>query len=214
MKKKIIITVVVLLFVVLGYRTWYVLSQNSETSVPVDTAPTPTPIEELATWEDQSEFTFQYPKSLTVDPHEEDTENYAHVELTSASHGGGIIVWAKDTTSDTIDAWITKEKYEGAIDTTLGEEAAKKVLVMNTGNESPPMIIAAIHNGYLYEIEYRQTDVFADKAYWDSVFERMSTSFAFSDAQKESLDSTQPPAGASTDSTGGEESIEEEEVIE
>ncbi|MCJ7739779.1 hypothetical protein MUP32_00480, partial [Candidatus Microgenomates bacterium] len=34
--------------------------------------PTPLPAEELAEWVDQSEFSIKYPKSLKLDPHEED----------------------------------------------------------------------------------------------------------------------------------------------
>ena len=51
---------------------------------------------QLVVWDDPAGFTFEYPQDLKVDKHDEDKENYAHVELTSPGRQGRVIVWAKD----------------------------------------------------------------------------------------------------------------------
>ena len=84
----------------------YLLSkQNKPTTPVVEVQPNPTPVVELTTWTDQSEYSFQYPKDLTINPHDEDELNYSHVELTQPSHPGSIILWTKDTTAKDMEAW-------------------------------------------------------------------------------------------------------------
>src|SRR3990167_11111285 len=100
MNKGKIILLTFLIIIVLGLAgggIYYKYQSATKIAIPVDnTQPTPIPEEELATWTDQSEFSFQYPKSLKLNPHDEDTENYAHVELTSSTYPGNLIIWVKD----------------------------------------------------------------------------------------------------------------------
>ena len=48
----------------------------------------------LLSWDDPAGFTFQYAEGLTVNKHDEDKDNYAHLEITNASQPGKLIVWA------------------------------------------------------------------------------------------------------------------------
>lgn len=148
-------------------------SQKKGKAVVIPVSPTPVVVEEKTTWNDQSGFSFQYPKSLTLNPHDEDKENYAHLELTSATHSGNLIIWAKDTTAATIADFVKIKKIEGAIDTTLGGETAKKVLDPDTKQ----IIISTIKNGYLYQIEVNLTD----SEYWNPIFNDISSSFKFNE---------------------------------
>jgi hypothetical protein len=135
--KKIFLTILllgVLGSVGAGTYYWRVASQKSVvTEVSMLVSPTPA-VEEIALWEDQAGFTFSYPKSLKSNIHEEDTQNYAHIEFTHPDHSGSIIVWAKDTTAVDATAWIKSEKtFVGAtiLDTTFADMEGKKLLVTN-----------------------------------------------------------------------------------
>jgi hypothetical protein len=178
-------------------------SGKKETTVSVSVSPTPVTVEEKTTWKDQSGFTVQYPISLRLNPHDEDKENYAHLELTSATHSGSLIVWAKDTTAATIADFVKIKKIEGAIDTTLGGETAKKVLDPDTKQ----IVISAIKNGYLYQVEVSPTD----GEYWNQVFSDVSSSFKFNNEEKAQNTAAQPEVsdeGQGDYIGGGEEVIE------
>ena len=59
--------------------------KNGKTEI-VSITPTPVIVEEKTAWDDQSGFTIQYPISLKLNSHNEDKDNYAHLEFTSATH--------------------------------------------------------------------------------------------------------------------------------
>ena len=63
-------------------------------------------IEDMVTWKDEAGFSFQYPKGLATNKHEEDNQNYAHVELTSPDHKGSVIVWVQDPFLLGLLGWI------------------------------------------------------------------------------------------------------------
>lgn len=173
--------------------------------------PTSTPAEESATWDDQAEFSFQYPKSLSLNPHPEDQENYAHVELTSATHSGSLVVWTKDTTAENIDDWAKQTKTQNAIDSTLGGEPAKKI---STNEENKKLTTTVIRNGYLYQIEVILADLPDRQAgfdFWNKVYETVSSSFKFTSSQDKQREDIQNEV---EQEIGGEEVIEEEEIIE
>ncbi len=135
----------------------------------------PTPLlesQEMATWVDQSEFSFQYPKNLKLNPHDEDEENYAHIELSSATNAGNLVIWVKDTEASDIDEWVKQIKAKNAIDSTLGGEMAKKILITN-GTQK--ITVATIRNGYLYQIDVELTDA----AFWNKIYETVVSSFKF-----------------------------------
>lgn len=208
MKKKLFVFFLILgISLVIGgvsffaYRTMYASSQSSPLSQKVEFSPSPPNV--LITWEDQAQFSFQYPKSLSIDPHDEDQENYAHVELTNSSHPGRLIVWTKDSTASDIEQWLKKEKTENALDTTLGEEKAKKILI---SEEKKRLITSAIRDGYLYQIEVDLDE----EGYWNNVYDTISSSFQFTSEK-----TTQNSQTTSEGTPSGEEgNWVDEEIIE
>jgi len=208
-RKKLIITLlaaaILLVVLILGIYIRFKITQKAVSPVS-NIKPTLSAVEELTTWSDPAEFSFRYPKSLTVDPHDEDKKNYAHVELTSATHPGNLIVWVKDTAAKDIEDWVKQTKLQGAIDSTLGGEAAKKVL---TTDEPRSMTTTVIYGGYLYQIEVNLTDF----DFWNKIYETVSSSFKFVPAKEETSKEAIPEQGTQDQNTG-EEEFTEEEVIE
>jgi len=158
-----------------GYYFWQTKKQVvSPVSRQASVSATPIQ-EELVVWEDPSEFFFSYPKGLKLNPHDEDQKNYAHLELTSDTYPGRIILWAKDTNETSIDNWAKKNDAEGAIDTTLGDESAIKILITDPNQK---IITSALHNGYLYQVEGEMGD-----DYWKKVYGNILTSYKFTTAK-------------------------------
>lgn len=205
MTKKIIIFILLFIFIIGGLiGGFYFRNRIASQTVPFGSniLPTPTIAEELTTWKDQSGFSFQYPKSLKLDPHEEDQENYAHLELTSATFSGSLIVWAKDTTAEDIEGWIKQKKIENAFDSNLGGEKAKKILTSDNVNKAN---ISTIYEDYLYQIEANLSD-----DYWNKVYETVSSSFHF--ISEDNQNKVQAPQEQSP--ADGEGEIIEEEIVE
>lgn len=160
-----------------------VVSPTTTTAV----AATPTPKQfDLTTWNDEAGFSFQYPKELSVNKHEEDPNNYAHVELTNPNHPGKIIVWASDATK----SWPPDGGT--VIDTTLAGLPAKKVLVTTPFKT---LSIGTISDGLLFNVEATLTD----SEYWIRVQDTIVGSFAFTDN--------------SPDAAAQQPSADEEEVV-
>lgn len=184
----------------------FVLSRQKNSVAPVvETQPTPTPIVELTTWKDQSEYSFQYPKDLILNPHEEDQENYSHIELTSSSHPGNIISWTKDTTAKDIESWVKQQKISSALDTTLGNISAKKVL----GTDTTAMTITTVKDGYLYQIEAN----LADAGYWNPILDTIVSSYAFT-GNLPAADGQSAQSAPAVDSVSSDVEYEGEEIIE
>ena len=182
-----------------GSNSW----KEQPQTVILPTSP-PQEKEETAQWIDQSEFRFDYPKSLSLNPHPEDKVNYAYVELTSSVHPGNLIVWTKDTSADTIDVWAKNEKIQGAIDSTLDGYPAIKVL--RTG-EADTILTSTIRNGYLYQIETR----LVDKDYWSKIYDGVISSFAFISSAQDTDKTSATDTSTSSEYT---EDYVDEEVIE
>lgn len=213
MNKKLIISALIASVVVItavgGGYIYYVKNQKSVSPL-ADVQPTQAPVEATDTWTDPAQFSFRYPKSLTLNPHREDQENYAHVELSSATHSGSLIVWVKDTNADTIDNWVTQEKVKGAFDTTLDNVPARKVVI---GTQTNKLIISAINGGYLYQIEFLLPDGVNgdDRDYWNKVLNGVTSSFKFTpskDSDTSNLRTSQTDQGSSDTGGGDEEVIE------
>lgn len=172
---------------------------------------TPSPVaEEMVTWDDPAEFSFQYPKSLVLNSHNEDQINFAHVELTSATHAGSLVVWVKDTNENNMETWAKKEKLTGVIDTTLGGEPAKKELI------NPPssrvvskLIVSTLRNGYLYQIDVTLDD--AD--FWNRTFDTIATTFKFN-SSVENVNQKQAPGTSSDQGSTDIGGSADEEIIE
>jgi len=207
-KKVVIICLGLLSIVIIGAVSYKIFLRPTIVSpIGSEILPTPTVVEPLVLWQDQSEFSFRYPASLKLDPHDEDKENYAHIEITSASHSGNLIIWTKDTQASDNDDWIKKEKIQGAIDTVLASIPAKKFL---SGGDPKILTTIVVRNGYLYQIEAK----LSDSEYWNKVYETVTSSFEFTQIEKEA--STKNTTNGSTfgQESAGEEIFEGEEVIE
>lgn len=152
------------------------------------------PSPELISWIDQADFRFDYPKDVTVNSHEEDKQNYAHVELSSSNHPGGVIVWVKDVVNNDIEKYLQKENVGNLIETTLGEEEAKKGI---SQTDTTKITIALIHDGYLYQVDGN----LQDNSYWKGIFDQVISSFQF--IQPTQAPDTSNGTNASDDSETG-----------
>lgn len=193
------------------------MAGNKKSSKPIVTVTSavPTPARELATWTDQAGFTFQYPKELSVNKHDEDTDNYAHVELTNAEHPGSIIVWAKDSQWSDVESWIKSDKrFANATiaDTVLGGQPGKKLLIAGPQQER---IASTISDKILFTIEGK----LIDSVYWSGVDEAIISSFVFASssttksATNASKDSSENALSPSDDLGGDGGPVDEQEVL-
>lgn len=190
--------------VVTGVLVFYLKFKSGPFISPASNiTPTPTISEELTTWSDPAQFKFDYPKSISLNPHNEDQENYAHVELTSATHSGNLIIWVKDTTAATIEKWVTQQKIKDALDSSLDNVPAKKVLITGDVNK---LTISAIQGGYLYQVEVN----LADSDFWNKILDKVTSSFKFTPTEGNTNQ------GQGTASSGDQESEVggDEELIE
>lgn len=173
--------------VVVGTGVYFFQRKSSVITPGEAVAPTPTPKVELTLWTDPAGFSFQYPKGLSVNNHEEDNENYAHVELTSKDHPGKIIVWASDPPAKKVDPNAL------TLDTTLGGESAKKSMIGDT------IVVTTNVDSLVFSVEATVTD----KDYWSGVSDTVVGSFAFV---------VDAPAAAGSAASSGD-SFDEEEVV-
>ncbi len=206
--KKLIIAIVIGVIILISLTLFvYVRYQDYQRRMnPVSqVTPTPEVVEEMATWTDQSGFSVEYPKNLTLNPHDEDNENYAHIELTSATYSGSLIMWAKDTTAVDIEDYAKKSKALSYIDTTLGGEPAKKLLQTDI---SKKITTSVIKDGYLYQIE---ADL-KDSEYWNKTFDKVSASFKFGTNELKNEENN--TSASSNEETSGGDFGGDEEVIE
>lgn len=153
----------------------------------------------LVTWEDPAGFSFDYPGDLDTDPHEEDEENYAHLEFSADDHPGSIIIWMKDTTYKMIDDWAEKESEaasEQIFDTTLDGHEAKRVMFADGR-----ILTAALDQEVIVLVEMLP----GDHQFWTPIYDQIVSSFKFIPLPTKAL---QPQTG------GTNEIWEEEEVIE
>jgi hypothetical protein len=182
----------------LGSKPQYTLQKT------VSVSPSPTPSQELLIWDDPAGFSFKYPKGVTINNHDEDQINYAHIEITNPVYKGRIIVWAKDTVATTIADWLKKEpslKDAVSIDTTFGGNEAKKVMVKVPTSKQ---ITATLDEDILVMVE---TEL--DDAYWQQVNDGIVESFTFGVSKKDD-----GVGGASTATEEPQAAADEEESIE
>lgn len=199
---KRILMIVAVIVIVAGVYLFGYKKQASivTTETIISVSPTPTP-QELLTWTDQAGFTFQYPKDVTVDKHDEDQENYAHIEMTHKDQPGTIIIWAKDTTAADSAGWVKKEKSLSGgtvFDTSLGGISGKKVLL-----STPKKVIVSgvIDEGVVFYVE----GSFQDSPYWTNAYDTITSSFTFVKEKQTA------PAGTGAGDGGA---VDEEVVVE
>ena len=204
-KKSIMIVAGVLaVLLIIGGGVWFLRSRRTSSLISPAGELGPEAEVKLATWEDQAGFSFSYPENIEIDPHEEDTENYAHLELTS-DHPGEIIIWCQDTTYADIEDWAEEElEEEGQVfDTELGGEPAKKVAYL----EPKKMVTATIDVDALVLIEMLPDE----EGYWQGVHDQILSSFVFIPLEGEEAVAPGPWEG---EGGAGGIIVEPEEVIE
>jgi len=202
-KKKIfLITGILVGLVVVGALVYkFVLKkEDSEPISPASQISAPQVLEpQLTVWEDPAGFTFSYPENLEVDPHEEDDENYAHVELTALDQDGGIIVWMKDTAYSTADLWLENEEEivdEQAFDTTLGDHDGKKVMFANG-----KLLTMALDGEVVVLVEMSV----GDNRFWQPIYDQIIQSFEFVPLETEAPQAPAKSAGSGVSGGGAGE---------
>lgn len=181
------------------------LQNKSEVEITVPTK-LPQTTMDLMTWKDQAGISFQYPKELTTNKHDEDQDNYAHIEFINKDHPGSVIVWVKDVPAKVYDAagWVKSErKFVDApvFDATLSGKLAKRVLVTTP---KKMMVIGTVSEDLLYIIEAS----LEDSDYWTKVSDSISKTFTITPQAASSAPSS------TSDTSGGDEAVDEEEVVE
>ena len=218
MKKPVVIVIIGgLLLGCLGAGAYVYVSQKTSATVEVTGANvTPTPAMTLLTWDDPSGFTMKYPDTVTVNKHDEDQVNYAHVELSNPAHPGGIIVWVKDlpkNVTNTLSWGKMAATPSSAIsfDTTLGGQPAQKILVSGAVKQQS---VGIVYDGVVWSIEA----ALADEPYWQQVYDVITKSFAFKPLSgSDSAAESQPASsggGAAAPAADTSSSVDEEEVLE
>lgn len=179
-------------------------------SLPQSGVPQAVGLKANLTWNDPAGFTFQYPDGLTIDKHDEDKENYAHIEMTNKDHPGNVIVWAKDTNASDVTAWVrTEKRFKDAniLDTTLGDKPAKKILLVSP---SSTLIVGAIDDAILFTVE-AQLD---EEGYWSNVHDQITKSFVFTPLAGEKQNTSSGDSSGNQSSVTEEATVDEEEIIE
>lgn len=207
MKKVIVAVGILFLLSALSAGSWYFWQRrvaSSETS-PLITASSASENKKNLTWDDPAGFTLQYSPDLSINKHDEDKDNYAHLEFTNKDHPGEIIVWAKNTNASDITAWVRTERaFSGAsiLDTSLGNQPAKKILLVGSPKK---IIVGSIYDELLFTVE----TTLDDGGYWARVHENIVNGFAF-----KPVNFASGQGSISGDSgVGAEEAVDEEEVV-
>jgi len=212
-KKKIpvIVGIIVVILIALSFYFFQRSKTSSSIQSPVGSSPgNKLPASEklkLTEWKDPLGFSFSYPQDVKINPHDEDQENYAHVELTSVKHPGNLVIWAKDTEFASMDDWTKGDQMatiSSTLDTTLSQAPAKKFYTKN-----PKLLVTgSIYDQLLFIIE-GSTDT-----YWESIYNEVTKSFSFGTVSGQEQKITQE----SPEDYSGEESegdiSEGEEVVE
>lgn len=211
-KKLVIILAGVGVFLLLGLGGFFLYRQSTSADLePEGEGEEASAQVEMKEWQDPAGFRFEYPENLVLDPHEEDEENYAHLELTSNEFPGRILIWMKETTFKTISDWVKGGLEEGVqvLDTELGGEPAKKAAF----TDPEKLVVAVLDVDVLVLIEMEPGGEGENREVsvkgWQTVNDQILDSFEFIPLEGEEAASA-PQAGSA-----GPVIIEEpEEVIE
>lgn len=192
MKKPIVIAIVIG-FLGLGITGGYLWTKRKPQKI-LQVSPEEVQAK-LLDWKDPNGFSFQYPEGVVIDKHDEDKQNYAHIEMTNPQNPGSLIVWAKDTTAADVTAWVKTEKTftnASIVDTTLGGKPAKKIFLSGKN-----VTVGTIFDGIVWYIEAGEDE------YWQRTLDTIARSFTFT-----------PLPGESGGSSYEEVAVDEEEFIE
>jgi len=211
MRKKVFIILVLLLLVAIAGGVFYFgkfYQKPSSVLVSPLTVQKTEPETKLLVWQDPAGFKFSYPQEIKIDNHPEDNQNYAHLELTSASYSGSILIWVKDTTYKEIADWVKKENSTGSaqvFDSELGGHPAKKLALNN-----PQKLVTATLDGNAIVL----IEVYPQDSWWNKTYNQILESFEFTPLEGEEV-STPGKISGSSGQQSGEGIIDEgEEIIE
>lgn len=209
--KKVMIPIIVGLLIggtVSGAYVWRVkgnAKKTPRTQLPLSLTPTPV---SLLTWNDPNGFSFQYPEGLTINKHDEDKENYAHIEFTHPNHPGKLIVWGKDIPANVTDtaSWVksdTRFLVASTLDTEMGGQPAKKVMV--AGNPQS-LVVGTVYDRIVWSVEA----TLEEQEYWTSTLTSITNSFTFATSKS---DVTVAGSTSSDTTVSSEDAPVDEEVV-
>jgi len=207
MKKKVLIIIGVLVLIAIGVFVFLYQKPSSKMVNPL-TQTEQNQEGKLLVWEDPAGFKFSYPEEIKINPHEEDEENYAHLELTVDSHSGSILIWVKDTTYKEIADWVKKENSAGSaqvFDSELGGNPAKKLALNN-----PQKLVTATLDGNAIVL----IEVYPQDSWWNETYNQILKSFEFIPLQGEEISAPAKVSGSSGQTSEGGIIDEGEEVVE
>lgn len=210
MNKKILV-IGFLVLLVLGAGGFFLIKSNKQAGLVTPSlnrekaVPTGKPFQ-LTKWDDPLGFSFSYPSELKLNPHDEDQENYAHIEITSSTESGKIIVWSSDTEFSNIEDLIKDDPIAtnaSSLDTNLGGISAKKLYFSQPEKK---LMTAAIYDDLLFLVELYP----GNGTYWGKIYDELLKNFSFGTMAKSTTNN-----GEEEVSSGEEGGIDEgEEIIE
>ena len=207
MKKKVLIIIGVLVLIAIGVFVFLYQKPSSKMVSPL-TQTKQNQEGKLLAWQDPAGFKFSYPEEIKIDNHPEDEENYAHLELTVASHPGSILIWMKDNNYKDLQEWLEKENAtESAqvFDSELGGNPAKKLAF----NSPQKLTVATLDGNAIVLIEAYPQD-----SWWNQTYNQILSSFEFIPLQGEEISTPAKVSGSSGQTTGGGIIDEGEEIVE
>lgn len=186
--------------IVSGGYLWWIKNRQAKPVVSQELVSqnTPTPVR-LLTWNDPNGFIFQYPEGLSIDKHDEDKDNYAHIEFTHPDHPGKIIIWGKDIPANVTDvtSWVkgdTRFVGAGILDTEMGGQPAKKIIATGTPQV---LVVGAVYDNIVWSVEA----TLGEPEFWTSVLTSITNSFTFMTSKSDVTATDNAP-------------VDEEEVVE
>lgn len=153
---------------------------------------------------DPAGFQFDYPGELVITPQKTKEDEYANVFLRSRKKKGEIHIYIKDTTAATLDQYLRQNKITSTATNSAQitlDDLEGKTISTATGAKT---IVVDSNIVYILEVATRE-----DKNMWMDTYEKILTSFKFSEEQT-SEDASAPPV----DSSSEEFSDVEEEIVE
>jgi len=206
MKKRVFVILGILVLLLAGGSFYYFKFYQRKSSNLVNPLTSQSQTEaKLAVWQDPAGFKFSYPEEVKINNHPEDEENYAHLELTSASHPGSILVWMKDNNYKDIQAWVKQENASGSaqvFDSDLGDHPAQKLAFANPQK----MVTAALDGNAIVLIE-----VYPQDSWFNQTYNQILESFEFTPLAGEITPAE--TSGSSGQGSGGEIIDEGEEIV-
>ena len=171
-KKPLIIALLIISLIFSGVIVWRFKKGSSLINPATGPSVDSSSAIKLDFWEDAAGFSFSYPEDISIDPHEEDEENYAHLELTLPGYEGRIVILVQETDYADIEVWQEEVEAEAQVlDTELGERPAKKVIY----SDPQKMVTAVIDVDALVLVEMMPDE----KGYWNEVYNQLLKSFVF-----------------------------------